>query len=543
MTGFRFKYESHQNSARERPFLNSRPPLEEPLNPSFAKFRVPRPFAEEGEQEEEPIELLEEQKVKNSAQKYSTLDPLNPKHSPEEYTREFISFLDSAPTTYHVVHNVAKELEAKGFVYLPERANWEDKIARGTKFYTKRNDSTILAFVIGSQWKPGNAVAVIGSHIDALALRLKPISKKDAVDGFELLGVAPYAGALNPSWLDRDLGLGGRVIVRQGGSITSKLVHVPYPIAVIPTLAAHFGKPAEPPFNPETQLVPVTGLGNGEEDPEPTDDEKSSPLYGKHSLKLLRLVSEHLGMPVRDIIQFDLELFDTQESTVGGLNKDFVFGPRMDDKLCSFAAYKALIESLDTTSNNSSISAVALYDVEEIGSNLRQGAASDLFDGAIDRVISIYLGKTNDAIKKLTYANSFFISADVIHAVNPNFTNYYLEHHKPRLNVGPAISCDSNGHFTTDAVSMALAEEVARRSGDELQYFQIRNDSRSGGSIGPKMSTNTGMRAIDIGLPMLQMHSIRNTTGSKDVWLGVRYFKNFFEKWEEVNNELRLGDL
>lgn len=522
------------------------------INPSFAKFRVTRAEGSiegAGGADDQFVEIesssvgKNEEKDEEDVYKYATSNPLNPNSTPQDYTQKLLDFLDDTPTAYHAVAKVSKELEEKGFVYLPERESWDDKIASGTKFYTKRNDSSLMAFVIGADWKPGNGVALIGSHIDALSLRLKPISLKDSIDNFELLGVAPYSGALNPSWLDRDLSLGGRVLIQQGGSITTKLVNIPYPIAMIPTLAVHFGTPSNPPFNPETELVPVTGIGAGEVESDPTEDEKQSPLYGKHSLKLLRLISRYLGIPVRDFLQVDLELFDGQKSTVGGIDSDFVFGPRMDDKLCSFAAYKALIESLETTCGSSSISAVTLYDNEEIGSGSRQGAQGNIFEGTIDRVLSIYLGKADDAIKKLTYANSFFISADVIHAVNPNFSNVYLEHHKPNFNIGLTISWDPNGHMTTDGVSAVLVEEIARRTGDKLQYFQIRNDSRSGGTIGPYLSTKTGMRAVEMGIPMWQMHSIRNTTGSKDAWLSVRFFKNFFEKWEEVDAELRLGGL
>ena len=182
-----------------------------------------------------------------------------------------------------------------------------------------------------------------------------------------------------------------------------------------------------------------------------------------------------------------------------------------------------------------------MFDDEEIGSFLRQGARSNFLSDVLERTTEA-LADLNGAhygpdLKSRTYANSFLVSADVIHAVNPNFLNAYLEHHAPRLNYGVAISADPNGHMTTDAVSTALLGRVAERSGCRLQVFQIRNDSRSGGTVGPMLSSHTGIRAIDVGIPQLSMHSIRATTGSLDPGLGVKTFLGFYDHYEAVDEE------
>jgi aminopeptidase I len=283
------------------------------------------------------------------------------------------------------------------------------------------------------------------------------------------------------------------------------------------------------------------GLSDGKE-PEPTDDEKKAPLYGKHSLRVLRAVARAAGVRVSDIVDADLELFDTQKAAVGGLDGEFLFCPRIDDKICSFAAITGLLESLSVTEDNSSLSVVALFDDEEIGSQLRQGAKSNFLSSVLQRLIALH-GDSDLATLHELEANSFLLSADVIHAVNPNFSSAYLDNHKPALNKGVTISLDPNGHMTTDAISLAFIEEIARRSGNVLQYFQIRNGEPSGGTIGPMTSSRTGIRAVDLGIPQLSMHSIRATTGSKDVYLGARLFKSFFELWEEVDCEFRLGEL
>ncbi|PRT55709.1 Vacuolar aminopeptidase 1 [Wickerhamiella sorbophila] len=466
--------------------------------------------------------------------------PYDPSLSWEDYATKYLEFTDTAPTVYHAIDYISKGLKDAGFKYLSERESWEERLQPGGKYFTTRNGTAYCAFVIGKSWKPSNGAGIVGTHTDSLASILKPSSKKDQVDGYELLGVAPYAsGGVGPTWWDRDLGIGGRLVVRDGNGVRTKLVRSPHPIARIPTLAPHFGAVANGPFNPETQQVPIVGLVDENEKLVPTAEESKSPLIDKHSLRLLRAISNYSGVAVKDILEFDLQLFDTQPAALGGLDKEFIFSPRIDDKICTFTAYEGIIEAADEIAKGSTLGIVAGYDNEEIGSLSRQGARGNLLESVIDRV----LGDIAESIKKVFYANSFFVSADVNHAVNPNFSNVYLEHHKPKLNVGVTLSRDPNGNMITDGLSASFIYELGRRTGNQIQQFQIRNDSRSGGTIGPGLSAKTGLRGVDLGIPQLSMHSIRATTGSKDVWLGVRFFKSFYEAWSEVDAEFKLGDL
>ncbi len=242
-------------------------------------------------------------------------------------------------------------------------------------------------------------------------------------------------------------------------------------------------------------------------------------------------------------MNWELELFDTQPATQGGIDGEFIFAGRIDDKLCSFAALEALLASCTDADADSSriIKVAAVFDDEEIGSFLRQGARSNFLSVVLERACEA-LAELNGAhygpnlIAQL-YANSFLVSADVIHAVNPNFLEVYLEHHAPRLNVGLTVSADPNGHMTTDSVSTAILQRIAQKSDCHLQVFQIRNDSRSGGTVGPMLSSHTGIRAIDAGIPQLSMHSIRATTGCLDPGLGVKMFLGFYEHYEAVDEE------
>lgn len=457
---------------------------------------------------------------------------------------EFISFIADNPTVFHAAAEFGRILEANGFVYLAERESWEAKIQLGGKYYTTRNGSSLVAFIVGDNYKFGNGVGLVGCHLDANCLKLKPISAKDTVQGFRQLGAAFYGGPNADTWWDRDLSIGGRVIVRsKNGTVTSKLCHIPYPIARIPTLAPHFGAPARGPFNPETQMTPIIGLassgtnsGDAGHTDEPTASEKQSPVVGKHDIRLLRAIAKNIDVPLENIVQLELELFDSQKGVIGGLDQEFLFCPRLDDKLCSYAAIRGLINS---GGSRDAISMVALFDNEEIGSLLRQGAKGHLVEMVVDRI----LRKASPDVKSLTYSNSFFVSSDVTHAVNPNFTNAYLESHMPKLNTGMVVKLDPNGHTTSNSISTALAEAIARKAGLELQYFHIRNDSRSGGTIGPALSSATGMRSVDCGIPQLSMHSVRATTGTQDLGLGVKFFTSFFDNWTSIDDHFKRGGL
>ncbi|CAN3365537.1 vacuolar aminopeptidase 1 [Diutina catenulata] len=452
-----------------------------------------------------------------------------------QYADRYVDFTAKNPTIYHVVDHFAAQLRAKDFKYVDEKDQWDVKAG---KYFTIRSGTSLAAFVVGKEWSPARGVGAIGSHIDALTTVLKPKSIKPQVDGYDLLGVANYAGALSDVWWDRDLGIGGRLIVREKGKVTTKLVDsTPHAIGHIPTLAPHFGTPARGPFNKETQAVPVIGFSGPE--PEPTDEEKSAPLYGKHSLKLLRYVARLAKVSVADILQWDMQLYDVQRGAIGGLDDEFIFAPRVDDRVCSFAALNSLVEAdHDKLLAGDQFSVVGLFDNEEIGSKTRQGAVGGLLQAVITRVVAANeCGCPVEEALRVAYANSIFLSADVIHLVNPNFSGNYLEGHKPVPNKGLTLSLDPNGNMATDGPGVALLEQLARDNGDELQYFQIRNGTPSGGTIGPYISSATGARTIDLGIPQLSMHSIRAMLGSKDVGLGVKFFKGFWKDWRTTYDD------
>lgn len=474
---------------------------------------------------------------------------------PEAFTKPYTDFMTENPTVFHAVAYFKEKLSKAGYTELPSRDSWVGKLEPGGKYYVTRNGSSVIAFSVGKAYKPGNGVAMIAGHIDALTARVKPVSTKPLNNGYVQLGVAQYAGALNETWWDRDLSIGGRIVVRdpETGATTVKLAKIDWPIARIPTLAPHFGIGMMGSNNRETQAVPIIGLDNSDLYPSDAAATSSEPLGGAGSFastqppKLVKLIASQLNIKdYSTILNWELELYDSQPATVGGLDKEFIFAGRIDDKLCSWAAFMALLHAKQDDSDGV-IKLVALFDDEEIGSLLRQGARGNFLPITLERAVEAL----NDAdvastqifgpgLMGQTFAKSFLVSSDVTHAAHPNFPQTNLAGHSPRLNVGVALCVDASAHMTTDTVSMAILDRIAALSGCVNQRHMIRNDSRSGGTVGPMLSSAMGVKAADVGIPQLSMHSIRATTGSLDPGLGMKFYKGFLDNWEKVDNEWHM---
>lgn len=313
---------------------------------------------------------------------------------------------------------LSHELHSHGYTKLSERSNWDLKA--GGKYYLTRNSSSLIAFKVGSNYKSGNGIAMVAGHVDNVTARIKPVGKADNRAGYTELGVAPYAGGLGKTWWDRDLGIAGRVVVKtKEGRIVERLVDLKEPIARIPTLAEHFGAPAAGPFNQETQMVPIIGLESSStsQDLEAKDDSSYSSFVSGQPPKLVKAIASRLGIEDHSqIMNWELDLYDIQPAVKGGLDKEFIYGGRIDDKLCSWSATQALMES-DDASSPESIKLVALFDDEEIGSLLRQGARGNFLPSTIERVVECFSSGSKPPMGQ-TYANSFLVSADVSHGMH-----------------------------------------------------------------------------------------------------------------------------
>ncbi|KAI8872140.1 aspartyl aminopeptidase [Ramicandelaber brevisporus] len=464
-----------------------------------------------------------------------------------------MSFLDASPTPFHAVASSRAILEAAGFTELQERSSWwsNGAIRPGGRYYLTRNGSSIVAFAVGRKFRPGNGAIIVGAHTDSPSLKLKPVSNKSSA-GFAQVGVQVYDGATWPTWFDRDLGVAGRVVVELPASssgdphIVSKLVKVDKPVMRIPTLAIHLRSDPDTTLNinKETQLQPILGtieklanLPSTKQQQQQQQQQQQSSDFGvdkaawipkdAHHPALLALVAKEAGVTVDQLRDFELHLFDTQKATIGGLADEFVHSARLDNLLSSFCAIEAIASpaasSDESLADEECIRMVVLFDNEEIGSRSAQGAQSPLLNTTLERIqyaLASQMLHRDDISPTLlaeSMTRSWLISSDVAHSVHPNYTGSYEADHRPILNGGVVIKINANVKYATTSETSTMLKTIARKRGIPLQQFVIRNDSPGGSTIGPIVAARLGIRTIDVGAPVLAMHSIREMTGVDDV--------------------------
>ncbi|KAI0069151.1 aspartyl aminopeptidase [Artomyces pyxidatus] len=463
--------------------------------------------------------------------------------APEAATR-FLHFVNASPTPFHAVYNAALRLEKAGFRKVTEKENWETDLQAGGKYYFTRNQSSLLAFTIPQKWQPGAGVSIVATHVDSPNLRIRPISKRVA-SGYLQVGVETYGGGIWHSWFDRDLSLAGRVVVAGGASgFTSKLIKIDRPLLRIPTLAIHLdrGSGENFKFNPETEFTPILGLvaselnaKSSEKGSEPPTTPASSIQNNHHSV-LLTLLAEELHVSPEEIHDFELQLYDTQPSVLGGLNNEFIFSPRMDNLVSSFCAVEALSEHASAnlfSDLKGNVNCIALFNHEEIGSVSTSGAESSLIPSLLQRL------SPSPSLLAQSIAKSFLVSSDMGHAVHPNYASKHEENHKPRMNGGIVIKTNAKQRYASDAIGSFVVKKLVEKKGGKVQEYEVRNDMACGSTVGPFLS-KLGLRVVDVGNAMLSMHSIRETAGSHDVQHAIDFFGSFFEGFAEFDAQLTI---
>jgi aspartyl aminopeptidase len=415
---------------------------------------------------------------------------------------------------------MAKSMLAKaGFQQLSETAAW--KTTPGGKYFVTRNGSSVVAFGLGSKWAPGSPAAIVGAHTDSPCLRLKPISKRSA-EGYLQCGVETYGGGIWHTWFDRDLSLAGRVMVEEAdGTFAQRLIKVDKPLLRIPNLAPHLDASRGDPFkiNKETHLTPILGTIAAQMNaPAYTDVGISlQDMSSRHHPALISLLAAELKLKdAKQIHDFELVLYDTQPSCFGGLNDELIFSPRLDNLGCTFASVAGLIASLEDPAaleGDESVRIISCFDHEEVGSLSAQGADSNFLPTVLQR-----LNASNENLTAMEQccAKSFLISADMAHAVNPNYTSAYESEHKPKLNEGVVLKVNANQRYMTNAPGIVLMQKMAELGKVKLQLFVVRQDGPCGSTIGPMLAGKLGIRTVDLGNPQLSMHSIRETGGTHD---------------------------
>lgn len=423
----------------------------------------------------------------------------------KELAQDLIEFLHQSPSAYQAVEVMAEQLRAAGYRELKGHETWSLK--EGDKVYYIKSDSSIFAADLGKgTFKEG--FRLIGSHSDSPSFRIKPNSEMRS-EGFLKLNTEVYGGPILNTWFDRPLSVAGRVAVRSGDLMEPEIrtVDVQRPILYIPNPAIHMNRDVNKgvELNRQTQVLPVVAL-----------EAEASEEKIFH-----QLIAEKLGVAQEDILDYELYLYETAKGELVGLNEEFISSKRMDNLSMAHASVKALIES-----QGSGIRIAAVYDNEEVGSRTKQGAGSPTLANLLERLVYALGGDRNDYLEALE--KSFMISADLAHAVHPNFAEFADPTNRPRINQGPVIKIAANQSYTSDAQSTAVFRGICDKAGVPCQTFVNRSDKSGGSTIGPISSTMLPIRSVDIGNPILGMHSIREFGGVEDHYFVYQAFKVFY---------------
>lgn len=421
-----------------------------------------------------------------------------------EFNRGLFEFLSRASTPFHAVAAMTTALHDAGFESLDETGpGWETR--PGGRYYLTRNDSSLVAFTHGSRHAPREGLHMVGAHTDSPCLMVKPNPERLRKGCFQL-GVEVYGGALLNPWFDRDLSLAGRVSYADDhDQLATGLVDFRTPLAIIPSLAIHLDREANSnrSVNPQTDILPLLGLAGEGEEPALRD-------------LLARTLCDD-GHPVARVLDYELCFYDVQPPALVGLNAEFIASARLDNLLSCYTGLQALLASDPDYS-----SLLVCNDHEEVGSTSAVGA-----QGPMLRSLLMQLAGDEKAFAVML-DRSVMISADNAHAVHPNYADRHDERHGPRLNAGPVIKHNANQRYATSSETAGLYRLLAEQEAVPVQSFVVRSDMGCGSTIGPLTAAELGVRTLDIGVPTLAMHSVRELAGSEDACSLWRVLRRFY---------------
>jgi aspartyl aminopeptidase len=407
-----------------------------------------------------------------------------------------IDFVSASPTPFHAVANAAVMLDAAGFTAVDDQQPFPTAPGR---YYLARSGA-LVAWVAPAGMPSTAPFRVVGTHTDSPNLRVKP--KPDLVKaGWQMVAVEPYGGLLLNSWLDRDLGLAGRVAVRDASTptgIATRLFHDHAPLLRVAQLAIHIDRGVNERgliLNPQQHLVPLWGVG-------------------ERPVSVAAYLAEQVGVDPGDVLAWDAMLHDTQPPQRIGRERELIAAPRMDNLASSYAALRALVHLTGSGEHPAYRPVVVLFDHEEVGSRSERGAASPLLPSVLERIVLAAGGGRDDWWRAL--AGTIVASADMAHATHPNYAELHETSHRVVMNGGPVLKVNTELRYATDAVGAAAIRLAADQAGVPLQVFVTRSDLPCGSTIGPITAGQVGVTTVDLGAPMLSMHSIRELAGVAD---------------------------
>ncbi|MGL4345372.1 MAG: M18 family aminopeptidase [Cellulosilyticaceae bacterium] len=408
---------------------------------------------------------------------------------------DLLRFIDHSPTMFHAASEVVSILDTNGFTYLDPKANWS--LEEGQGYYTTCNDSAVIAFRTNSLNVVSEGFRIVGAHTDVPGFKIKP-NPEMATESYIKLNTEVYGGPIYNTWLDRPLSIAGRVALKSDNVLvpTIQLVDLKKPLLIIPNLAIHMNREVNNgnKLNTQKETLPILG-------------------YIKENLSgsvVLDLVAKELGVASEEILNMELYLYPTEKSCLVGVSEEFISAPRLDDLSMVYSGLEALL----STKGNTGITVLAAFDNEEVGSRTKQGADSQWLANVLER-ITLALGHTRSEYLR-SLENSFMVSCDVAHLLHPNYPEKSDPTNKVLPGNGPAIKMSASFSYTSDGDSASVFAGLCQSSSIPYQVFVNRSDERGGSTIGPVSTSHVSIRSVDIGTPMLSMHSARELMAGAD---------------------------
>lgn len=425
------------------------------------------------------------------------------------YIDSLLRFMDNSPCNFWAVDTIKKILVENGYT---EKCLC-DKIqaAKGEKFFVTKNDSAIFAVKVGKKSPVETGFKLIAAHSDSPCFRIKPNAEMAGDGGIVRLNTEVYGGPILYTWFDRPLSIAGRVICKGDDALhpVTRLVRIARPLMSISHLAIHFNRAVNEgnPLSKQVDMLPIIAKVNNK-------------LEADNML--LKLVADELKVEMEQILDFDLMLYDTEKACTFGLHDEFISCGRLDDLSMAHAAISALVEATD----DDTTCVAAIFDNEETGSGTKQGAGSPVLSNLLHRLVEADGGTFDDYARAI--ARTFMISADNAHAFHPNYAGKYDPTNHPALGGGPCIKINANCKYMSDAHSAAIFKSLCIEAGQPYQYFVNHSDVAGGSTLGNILTKQIDIEGVDVGNPLLAMHSARETASCADHIAMIEVMKQFF---------------
>lgn len=427
-------------------------------------------------------------------------------------TQKLFAFLNDSPVNFLAVKTLEDALQSAGYTFF-DATQPMPTLKAGDKFYAKKNDSSLYAFHVGKRSLAEAGAHMICAHCDSPTFRIKPTAEMKS-EGMLRLNTEVYGGPIMSTWFDRPLSLAGRVIVCGNDALhpETRLLHIRRPLMQISNLAIHFNRQVNDgvKLSKQKDMLPILALITKEME---------------EGEVLLNLIEEELGVAKCDILDFDLYLYDTTPPCTFGLHQEFISAGRLDDLSMVHAALEALLATSEEVPEVTSV--MAIFDNEETGSQTKQGAGSPFLASLLRRMVLAQTGKEDDFYRMVE--QSFMISADNAHAWHPNYSEKYDPTNHPKLGGGPVVKFNAAQKYASDALSSAVFQNICKEAGVPCQRFVNHSDVAGGSTLGNILASSLPLRGVDMGNPILGMHSVRETGAVADHEACIKAFTHFYK--------------